>query len=269
MTSPDLIEQISRLKAELRQTQLAYQMATQMSQFKAGFLARTAHELRSPLSSLISLHQMVLSDLCDDPAEERECITQAQDKALKLVKLLDALINVSKTQQGTHQLAIQPLQLSEILEEVHNLTHLQIANRGYQLYISSPEPEIYVLADLPCLRQVLVSLVDTATNKMQAGSIQISAQPDSTSEEVKIWIDVESSPEAWSDPVDLLQSAPETDTREQTLSPGMQLLMNQTLLEVMQGRLEIVAASADGNLTRLQVSIPLASPETASLEQAR
>ncbi|MFN7523980.1 MAG: sensor histidine kinase, partial [Aphanizomenon sp.] len=33
---------------ELKQTQLAYYSAREMSQFQAGFLARTSHELRSP-----------------------------------------------------------------------------------------------------------------------------------------------------------------------------------------------------------------------------
>ena len=271
----DVLEEVARLKEELKQTQLAYQMATEMSQFKSGFLARTSHELRSPLSSLISLHQMVLADLCDDSAEERLCVAQANTSALKLVKLLDEVISVAKTEHGSSQLTLQPLQLSEVLDEVYTLTHLQVANRGYRLEVSPPNSEIYVLADLRRLRQVLVSLVDTAINKMQEGSICISAQPAATSGYIDIWIDVECPPDAWSDPVDLLESSPETETQpgEQTLSPGMQLLMNQTLIEVMQGQLEVVALPAEnsstatpGNFTRIQVSMPLASPETASLE---
>ena len=51
---------------QLKQTQLAYQLAQQMSQFKAGFLTRVSHELRSPLNSMIGLHQLILSDFsCD------------------------------------------------------------------------------------------------------------------------------------------------------------------------------------------------------------
>ncbi len=57
-------------------------MAAQMGQYKAGFLARTFHELGSPLTSLISLYQLILSDLCDSPAEERDCIAQAQQSCL-------------------------------------------------------------------------------------------------------------------------------------------------------------------------------------------
>ena len=65
------LEKFDALSEQLKQTQLAYQMASEMSKFKAGFLARTSHELRSPLSTMIGTLQLILSDLCDDPAEER------------------------------------------------------------------------------------------------------------------------------------------------------------------------------------------------------
>ncbi|GBF84663.1 histidine kinase dimerization/phospho-acceptor domain-containing protein [Aphanothece sacrum] len=70
-------DEIEALKQELEQTKLAYQMAVQLSQFKSGFLAKTSHELRSPLSTLMGLHQLILSDLCENHEEEREFIEQA------------------------------------------------------------------------------------------------------------------------------------------------------------------------------------------------
>jgi signal transduction histidine kinase len=90
-------DELQPLKEELKQTQLAYEMAKEMSQFKAGFLARTSHELRSPLSSLIGLHQLILQDLCDSPEEERQFVAQANTSALKMVKVLDDLVKVSKS----------------------------------------------------------------------------------------------------------------------------------------------------------------------------
>src|SRR4028118_557337 len=104
-------EDLQPLREKLKQTQLAYEMAKEMSQFKAGFLARTSHELRSPLSSLIGMHQLILSDLCDSPEEAREFVAQANASALKMVKVLDEVIAVAKTEHGTNQLEIQPLRL--------------------------------------------------------------------------------------------------------------------------------------------------------------
>lgn len=265
-------EEISALKEELQRTRLAYQMATEMSQFKAGFLARISHELRSPLNSLIGLHQLILSDLCEDAAEEREFVAQAHTSALKLVGFLDEILNVSKTEYGSNRLDIQEVRLGELFGQVYNLTHLQAANRNLGLQITPPDPEIYVMADLRWLRQVLVNLVDTPLKMMEEGSVKVVANADSAAGYARIWIEDDRPANAWSEPIDLLQSVPKTElplTPKATLSPGLSLLINQTLLDLMKGRLEILAIPSPGSesrLCRIQCSIPLASPQTPSLE---
>lgn len=261
----------SALLEQLKQTQMAYQLAHQMSQFKAGFLARTCHELRSPLNSLIGLHQLILSDLCDDPAEEREFVAQAHQSALKLVKLLDEILEVARTEHGSNRLEIQPLQLARVLEEVDNLTYMLAANRNFPFQLSPPEPEIYILADPRWLRQVLVNLIDTSIAQMEEGSICVSAQPKPEAGTVHIWLDVQLPASAWCESVDLMkserrQNSPVKDNAAR--SPGLTLLLNQTLLELMKGRLEILPVSTDVDesyCTRIQLTIPLVIPETESL----
>ncbi len=265
-------QDVPALLSQLKQTQLAYQLAHEISQFKAGFLVRTSHELRSPLNSLIGLHQLILSDLCDNPAEEREFVAHAYNSALKLVKLLDEILSVAKIEHATDQLEIQPLNLASVLEEVYNLTHLLAANRNFTIQLSPTQPEIYILADPRWLRQVLVNLVDTCITQMQEGSINVSAQSISATQLVYVWLDVPLPASAWSEPIDLIASEPKiTEQIKENISPssGMSLLLNQTLLEVMRGRLEILATSIDApeSFTRIQLTIPLVLPETAFLEQ--
>jgi signal transduction histidine kinase len=259
------LEKFDGLSDQLKQTQLAYQMASQMSQFKAGFLARTSHELRSPLSSMIGTLQLILSDLCDDAAEEREFVEQAHIAALKLVKLIDQILFVAKTEHGTETMDIEPIQLVKIFDEVNGLTFLQAANRNIRLEISPPDSEIYVLADFPRLRQVLVNLIDTAIAEMEEGSIFVSAHPSPESGCVNIWVDDQRSISAWSESWDLLKHDLENDTKNTDIvkvSSGMRLLMDQTLLTLMNGRLEVLAVPSEteeSNFTRTQCSIPLAT----------
>lgn len=304
ITTPDPIQnptattQEVSLTQKLKQTEIAYQLAIQMSQFKAGFLARTSHELRSPLNSLIGLHQLILSDLCDDPAEERAFVAQANSSALKLINLIDQILEVSRVEHGNSKLEIQPLQLATVLAEVYNLTHLIAANRNIHLHLSPPEAEIYVLADPRWLRQVLLNLLDTCLTQIESGSVsirifcdqaqpgheKIEAQPQlATGHEkiaaqpqlptgtsfatdyAQIWIDVNPSIATWSDPIDLNQTAQSNESVLKNTAPssGMNMLLIQTILELMQSRLEIVnphEADAD-SFTRLQLTIPLIIPE--------
>lgn len=270
-------ESSTQLLERLQETQLAYAMAKEMSQFKAGFLARTTHELRSPLNGLIGLHQLILSDLCENPEEEREFVAQAHERALKLLKLIDEILNVARVEHGTNKLDIQPLSLAEVLQEVDKLTHMLAANRNYPLQISPIDPEIYVLADPRWLRQVLLTLIDTAIAQMEEGSISLTTGISTTSNIVYIWLDIPVHALPGSESIDFIKSIKFIDTEDKSvlmqnqpsLSPGMKLLLNQTLLEAMGGKLEIIPTTTEletEEFTRLQVSIPLVIAEVESLQ---
>ncbi len=257
-------EELENIVERLKHTQLAYQMASEMSKFKAGFLARTAHELRSPINSMIGGLQLVISDLADDPEEEREFVKQAYNSALKTLGLMDEIIYVAKTEHGTERVNIESLQLSQVFEEVENLTYMQAANRSIRLQISPPEGDVYVLADESRLRQVLVSLIDTAIAEMDQGSVNVSVHSGEESGYVHIWIDDQRPVSGWSESWDLLKHNEENAEKDKSadfqLSPGMRLLMNQTLLGMMNGRLEVLATPSDGeesNFNRTQCSIPM------------
>lgn len=257
------------LLEQMKQTQLAYNMAREMSQFKAGFLARTTHVLRSPLNGLIGLHQLILSNLCENPEEEREFIFQAHERALKLLKLIDEILNVARTEHGTNKLNIQPLQLTELLQYVYDLTYMLAENRNFRFQVLPPSSEIYVLADPGWLRQVLVNLVETSISQMEEGDICLSAEASPGKKFVYIWLDVPTHAIPRTEPVDLMVLKPEpneTNRENLVFASGMKLLFNQSILEVMAGKLEIVPfptaiEQAKDDYTRLQVSIPQVIPE--------
>ncbi|MEL6788261.1 MAG: HAMP domain-containing sensor histidine kinase [Cyanobacteria bacterium J06607_15] len=239
------MNEIEELKEELKQAQLAYQMAAQMSQFKAGFLARTSHELRSPLSSMIGLHQLILSDLCESPEEQKEFIAQAYHSALKLMKLIDEIVAVSKTEYGSNSLNLESLSLAEIFAEIDRLTHLQAANRNLKLEIVAPNPSICVSADRSRLIQLIFNLIDSGIALMKRGTIKLS-MTEVTADRIKIEIYLECPAVLWQD---VPTAEPDFQAQDLaairellqgiSLSANMKLLMSKTLLETMGGSLEL------------------------------
>lgn len=253
---------------ELKQLKLAYQMATDMAQFKQGFLSRISHELRSPLNGLIGMHQLILNDLCDSPEEEREFIAKAHDSALKLIQLIDQMVMISKTEQGTDVMEIETIPLTEVFQDIYDLTYLQAANRNLRLDIVMPDPEIYVKADLRRLRQVLTSLVDSAIAHMSEGSIHLHADRVPESEQVYLYLEDQRSPDCWQEPIDLLTTPRDPDLEwKGSPSPGLTLMANKLLLEMMQGSLEILEvpsaeSSAPLGTSRILCKLPWGSMDT-------
>lgn len=279
----------ANLVDQLEQLELARQMATEMSQFKGGFLARTSHELRSPLNGLIGMHQLILSNLCDGPEEEREFITQAHAAALKMVNVLDEILYVAKVEQGTSKLDIQPVEVANLLKDVDRLTQLLAKNRNLRLYIPLPGSELYTLADPRWLRQVLVNLVDTVITQVPEGEIELVTQVEPKVNTIVFTIANSYLTSLFSESIELMQPAiaetasllsetsatPTITLQRQVIarsqqtsfpSPGLRLSLSQTLLRQMNGQLEVLPPSTDtsangATLPRIQCTIPLLLPE--------
>jgi signal transduction histidine kinase len=261
--SSELSNELSNeLLNKLKQTQLAYAMASEMSKFKGGFLARTSHELRSPLNSLIGTLQLITGDLCDSPEEEKEFVQQAYAAALKMVGLIDDLVFVSKVEHGTEKMDLQSLSLAKILSDVEDLTYLQAANRSIRLNFHIPDEEIMVWADERRLKQVLVSLIDGAIAQMDVGNIEITIENQPASQAVNILIDDQRLLNSWSESWQLLEETAEKVNLDAIqLTPGGKLLVNQILLELMQGKLAILPVpteKTDDIHTRTQCTLTCA-----------
>jgi signal transduction histidine kinase len=257
------MDNIDDLKRELEQTQLAYQGAMTLARWKGGFLERGAHELRSPLSSLIGLHQLILADLCEDPAEEREFVAQAHQAANKLMAMLDEMIAVSKLESGSIALDIQPLSLGPLFQAVERVTRLTAANRNLQLAFLAPASELAILADERRLSHALVMLIDTAIAHAERGTIQMTSesQPDGT---VAITLELPCPVTLWQGVAEIpmigLDANREAVTRSrQSLSPSLQWDLVRSLIQTLDGELYLTAMPRSDNeepITRIDCFLP-------------
>ncbi len=257
------MDEIEFLKQELEQTRLAYQMVSQINQFKTGFLGRTAHEIRSPLSQLMSLHQLILADLCESPAEEREFIDQAYKAAHKLVKIIDQVILVSKLEYGRISLQQNKVNLQQVVRDLEPLISLQAANRNLKLNVVESSSPIYILADEQRLLMSLINLVDTAINWTEQGTIEIQLTVCPNSSRGIINIRTPCFPSTWQESTDLLQQSPEISpqglkefAQKLEMSAGEKFLLSFNLIEAMGGQL-MLNSTADDSTTQLGIAFPL------------
>lgn len=142
--------------------QLAYERALALATTQAGFLGRASHELRSPINHIISLHQLILEGLCEDPDEEKLFLAQAFEATQKVLKNLDVLIAVSKLEIGRTEPILLPLSLQHVVAEVGQLTEMVVKNRNGRLTIVPTAEAVLVESDRDWLQQALVLLVEAA-----------------------------------------------------------------------------------------------------------
>ncbi|MFM7382277.1 MAG: sensor histidine kinase [Microcystaceae cyanobacterium] len=170
------MSEIEQLQQELQETRLAYQAAHQLQQFKSSFLGRIAHELRSPLSSLISLQQLIVLDFCESREEERQFIEQAYQASQKLLAMLDQVVQVSKIDYGAIVLTPEVVNLSDILIELQTYIALPLANHHIPLEINLPAVIPSILVNESSLKQALFSLLDGILLLLDKGPVQLTVE---------------------------------------------------------------------------------------------
>ena len=170
-------------------------------QFQASFLARTSHEIRSPLSSLMSLHQLILNDLCDDREEERDCIRQAYEAAARLLKMLEGAVQISKLEAGLSPLKWQSVNLQDLLNSVRVSLKLQVANRNCRLEISDlpleDQDNLTLWSDPRLLCQALMGMVESRLYSSGNPKIQLSCHWDPDSDQVIFQLQDDRSRSEW------------------------------------------------------------------------
>jgi signal transduction histidine kinase len=212
-------------------TPLDYWRLLLIAQFKAGFLARASHELRSPLSSLMGLQQLILNDLCDDAAEERSCVAQSYEAAQRLLGMMEVLVKVSKLDQGRSATAIGPVNLLDCLDEVTMVIQMPLQDRNVRLRMGEVAPELTVLAHVGALQQVFVSLLDAviARSEGEALGVEVEVFADS----VRLMLVNAGLVAAWTEALDGLVPTEPTKVLpvdQLRLSPEMQLVIADQIL---------------------------------------
>ena len=255
---------IDQLQQELEKTKVAYLVALENSRIKAGFLGNIAHEIRSPLSSLMSLHQLIINDLCEDPQEEREFIAQAYQSAKKLMKMIDQLIEVSKLEVGRIELNRESFSLSELVEDIYSIVNLEARNKNIQLQFQS-QAQVIIVNDRDRLSNLLFLLLEVIIEQTNTGIINLNVTQDHDKGLITIAFACDSFELQDSATVsDLNQGVSRQEisrlTTETKFSARMKFSLARSILELMGGNLQWQRVTPKDNqqnpLMELRLGVP-------------
>ncbi len=120
--------------------------------------ADVAHELRTPLATLQS-HLEAFLDGVWEPTQEK--LSSCYDEVIRLTKLIKDLSDLSGIESDDIQLNKQPVNLSELLENV--IEHFQPLLMSKQIEtIQEIQPNIVMAGDADRLNQILINLLSNA-----------------------------------------------------------------------------------------------------------
>ena len=153
----------------------AKEQAEQSDKLKTEFLAGMSHEIRTPVNTILNFVSLIKSDLGENVDEEIKSSFKMIDRgALRLIRTIDSILNMSQLQSGSYDLKTK---LVSLVEEVLNplvQEFKQVAtqkNLGFELILKTDKTQI--LADHYTITQLFINLIDNAIKYTQVGEIKI------------------------------------------------------------------------------------------------
>jgi signal transduction histidine kinase len=180
---------LDRVDAErssaLKNERVARADAEQALKLKDQFLATLSHELRTPLNAMLGWAQMLRERALGEDENQRAADVIARNGQL-LGRLVEDLLDTSRISAGHLVLAIEPVDLSQIVQTEIESVAPSLADRN--LRIENTIPEGLILdADPQRLRQIVRNVLSNAVKFSERdGRITTSAVP--TSAEIELVI---------------------------------------------------------------------------------
>lgn len=170
-----LKEEITRQNMELDRRR---QVAEELSSNKSRMLASVSHDIRSPLSA-ITLMAQVLRRSADDPetaAKVPYLAQRLQANALSAAELVAEVLDISSIDAGQVEVHESDFPLAELFDEQCRSLAPLAEDKGLSLTTDTSSVPFWIRADRLKLARVLGNLVSNSIKFTETGEVSLSAE---------------------------------------------------------------------------------------------
>jgi signal transduction histidine kinase len=146
--------ELDRNRAALEESN---QKLKELDQVKSRFFANISHELRTPLTLLLAPLEALLHQFNLD-AETKNLLVTMHSNGMRLLKLINDLLDLVRLESGVMQVKREPLALAEFLQGLASAARQMAADKRIRLEAST-EPDIgAVVVDRDKLEKIILNL---------------------------------------------------------------------------------------------------------------
>jgi len=142
------------------------------SRAKSSFLANVSHDIRSPLTSIIGMSEVLIEDA---PGEIREGLEIIYSSGERLLETLNSVLELARLEGRNEPLELEPVEVAPLVAGVAQVFGVQAEGRGLKLENRVKEPGLVIRADRGALDRILINLLSNALKYTRSGSITIEA----------------------------------------------------------------------------------------------
>jgi PAS domain S-box-containing protein len=142
------------------------------------FIASLAHELRTPMTSIMGYIDLLMGDAVGLVGEmQRNFLQRVQANVERMEAMLNNLIGVTAIDTGQLRIEVEPVDVQQIIENTIAGAQAQLEEEKLTLKLDIPGDLPILHADPECVHQIMVNLLSNACKASpEGGEIRLRAQ---------------------------------------------------------------------------------------------
>ncbi|WP_045737324.1 ATP-binding protein [Xanthomonas sp. MUS 060] len=233
------------------------EVAEQASLAKTRFLATLGHEVRTPMTGVLGMSELLLSTPLDP--RQRSYTESIRGAGTHLLRLVNDALDLARIEAGRLELDQQPFDLGQLIAELAAMMEPMAQGQGLTFVLDNAMPEqVTATGDATRVRQILLNLLNNAIKFTERGSVQLRVAPLQERQGVRFEV-VDTGPGINAEQqARLFQRFEQADgprTAARYGGSGLGLAICQELAVAMKGHIDLQSRLGTG--TRFVVDLPL------------
>jgi PAS domain S-box-containing protein len=146
----------------------------EINRAKTVFFSNVSHEFRTPLTLMLAPLEDILADPVSLAPDQRERLDIAHRNSLRLLKLVNTLLDFSRIEAGRFQASYEPTDISQLTSDLGSVFRSAIQRAGLQLIVNCPSIAEPVYVDRELWEKIVFNLLSNAFKFTFQGEIEIS-----------------------------------------------------------------------------------------------
>jgi signal transduction histidine kinase/DNA-binding NarL/FixJ family response regulator len=250
------IQAADKGRAELERAKLAAETANLA---KSRYLANVSHEIRSPLNAIYGYAQLVERNEGVGAIEASAVIRRCAEH---ITSIVEALLDISQVENGVIRVKPEPVRFDQFIDQMLRMVKPSAASKGLEFHLVTQGrlPPI-VRMDQSRLRQVLLNLLLNAIKYTDHGSVTLMVRYSAQMATFEVSDTGPGIREEDREAIFLPFERGGDEALRARPGVGLGLSIARAIVDMLGGKLELVASSAEGTVFRVTM--------TASHAQAR
>ena len=158
----------------------------EIDQAKTAFFSNVSHEFRTPLTLMLGPIADALSEASNLPPSQRQSLEIAHRNALRLLKLVNSLLDFSRIEAGRARVHFVRTDLARLTASLASNFRSACERGGLDLIVDCPPLDAPVFVDRDMWEKIVLNLVSNAFKFTLEGSVTVSLHRNGSAVELKV-----------------------------------------------------------------------------------